>query len=245
MYHDDTDFCYRAKRAGLKLIYLPAAKLLHKASSLTGGPDPISAFDTARATKFIMLKHLGLWRGFLYLPAFQARLLLRLISRKIDIPGFLLRGKPRRGLEPLETLGSISHGLIRSDRPRKASAKNETIAFCHAESYRERQRTVPYLPVPTLLGERRVRSRVRPFAGRELFQAVQAGRTATQLFYVPFSSVRRAFDIYTVPRYDVVVIHREAFPFFAHGRANAPAAAFQSGLQLRRCDSRRPSGHTE
>lgn len=94
VYHDDTDFCYRAKRAGLKLIYLPAAKLLHKASSLTGGPE--SDFSVRYRTRnqiYFMLKHLGLWRGFLYLPAFQARLLLRLISRKIDIPGFLLREK--------------------------------------------------------------------------------------------------------------------------------------------------------
>ncbi|MGA7625815.1 MAG: glycosyltransferase family 2 protein [Candidatus Acidiferrales bacterium] len=94
VYHDDTDFCYRAKRAGLKLIYLPSAILLHKASSLTGGPE--SDFSVRYRTRnqiYFMLKHLGLWRGFFYLPAFQARLLVRLVSRKIDFPGFLLREK--------------------------------------------------------------------------------------------------------------------------------------------------------
>ena len=94
VYHDDTDFCYRAKRAGLKLIYLPSASLLHKASSLTGGPE--SDFSVRYRTRnqiYFMLKHLGLWRTLFYLPAFQARLLLRLISRKIDFPGFLLREK--------------------------------------------------------------------------------------------------------------------------------------------------------
>ena len=93
-YHDDTDFCYRAKRAGLKLIYLPSAKLLHKASSLTGGPE--SNFSVRYRTRnqiYFMLKHLGLWRGLYYLPAFQAFLLWRLISREIDLPGFYLREK--------------------------------------------------------------------------------------------------------------------------------------------------------
>jgi GT2 family glycosyltransferase len=94
VYHDDTDFCYRAMRAGLKLIYLPSAKLLHKASSLTGGPE--SEFSVRYCTRnqiYFILKHLGPWRGLIYLPAFQARLLWRLISRKVDFPSFLLREK--------------------------------------------------------------------------------------------------------------------------------------------------------
>jgi GT2 family glycosyltransferase len=94
VYHDDTDFCYRAKRAGLKLIFLPSAKLFHKASSLTGGPE--SDFSVRYRTRnqvYFMLKHLGLWRGLYYLPAFQVFLLLRLIFRRIDLPGFFLREK--------------------------------------------------------------------------------------------------------------------------------------------------------
>jgi glycosyltransferase involved in cell wall biosynthesis len=79
------------------------------------------------------------------------------------------------------------------------------------ESASERYRIYQFVPYLESAG---FECRVRPFAGRELFQAVQAGRTATQLCYVPFSSVRRAVDLYTVRRYDVVVIHREAFPFF-------------------------------
>jgi GT2 family glycosyltransferase len=94
VYYEDADFCYRAKRAGLKLIYFPSARLLHKASSLTGGPE--SEFSVRYCTRnqiYFMLKHLGPWRGLIYLPAFQARLLWRLISRKIDFPRFLLREK--------------------------------------------------------------------------------------------------------------------------------------------------------
>ncbi|MBZ5501602.1 MAG: glycosyltransferase family 2 protein, partial [Acidobacteriia bacterium] len=94
VYLDDTDFCYRAKRAGLRLFYLPSARLLHKASSLTGGPE--SDFSVRYRTRnqiYFMLKHLGLWRGLYYLPAFQIFLVLKLIFREIDLSGFFLREK--------------------------------------------------------------------------------------------------------------------------------------------------------
>jgi GT2 family glycosyltransferase len=94
VYHDDTDFCFRAKRAGLKLIYLPSAQLLHKASSLTGGPE--SEFSVRYQTRnhiYFMLKHLGFLRAVLYLPAFQISLLLKLLSHKIDFASFSLREK--------------------------------------------------------------------------------------------------------------------------------------------------------
>ncbi len=91
-YHDDTDFCYRAKKAGLKILYLPSARLLHKASSLTGGED--SEFSVRYRTRnqvYFMLKHLGLFRGLYYLPAFQAFLLIKLVGRRIDFASFVLR----------------------------------------------------------------------------------------------------------------------------------------------------------
>jgi GT2 family glycosyltransferase len=92
VYLEDTDFCYRAKRAGVKLYYFPFALLLHKASSLTGGPE--SDFSVRYRTRnhvYFMLKHLGPWRGLFFLPAFQIHQLLKLVSRKIDLSGFFLR----------------------------------------------------------------------------------------------------------------------------------------------------------
>jgi hypothetical protein len=92
VYLDDTDFCYRAKEAGLKIIYLPAAILLHKASSLTGGPESVfSVRFRTRNQIYFMLKHLGVWRSLYYLPAFQVYQLAKLLLRKIDFAGFLLR----------------------------------------------------------------------------------------------------------------------------------------------------------
>lgn len=94
VYLDDTDFCFRATQAGLTIFYLPSAIVFHKASSLTGGVD--SDFSVRYRTRnqiYFMLKNLGVWRGSLYLPAFQLYQLLKLLSRKIGLRGFALREK--------------------------------------------------------------------------------------------------------------------------------------------------------
>ena len=94
VYLDDTDFCYRAAQAGMKLMYVPSATLLHKASSLTGGPE--SDFSVRYRTRnqvYFMLKHLGLWRNMFFLPAFQIYQVVKLLSRKIGLREFFLRQK--------------------------------------------------------------------------------------------------------------------------------------------------------
>jgi GT2 family glycosyltransferase len=89
---DDADLCYRAKQAGFKLVYLPSATLLHKASGSTGGPDSdLNARYGTRSQVIFMLKHLGIWRSLYYLPAYQVHLLLKLVMRKINLSRFWLR----------------------------------------------------------------------------------------------------------------------------------------------------------
>lgn len=93
-YVEDTDFSYRAKTAGLKLMYIPSATLLHKAHSLTGGLfSPFMMKYTTRNRVYFMLKHFGAWRGAYYIPAYQGYLLHQLLSRKIRLPMFWLREK--------------------------------------------------------------------------------------------------------------------------------------------------------
>lgn len=93
-YVEDTDFSYRAMRAGLKLMYLPTATLLHKAHSLTGGlfSDFMMRYTT-RNRIYFMLKHFGPWRGLYYVPAYQVHLLLQLLLRKVKPSMFWLREK--------------------------------------------------------------------------------------------------------------------------------------------------------
>jgi GT2 family glycosyltransferase len=91
-YVEDTDFCYRAKRAGLTLMYLPSATLLHKAHSLTGGLfSHFMMRYTTRNRVYFLLKHFGPWRGLYYLPAYQLHLLLQLLSGRAGLSMFWLR----------------------------------------------------------------------------------------------------------------------------------------------------------
>jgi GT2 family glycosyltransferase len=91
-YVEDTDFSFRAMQAGLKLMYLPSATLLHKAHSLTGGlfSDFMMRYTT-RNRIYFMLKHFGPWRGLYYVPAYQIHLLLQLVLRKVKPSMFWLR----------------------------------------------------------------------------------------------------------------------------------------------------------
>lgn len=61
VYYDDTDFCLRALRAGLRLWYTPATRIFHKVGSLTGGNQ--SDFGIrygARNKVYFIRKHLGI-----------------------------------------------------------------------------------------------------------------------------------------------------------------------------------------
>lgn len=61
VYWDDTDFMYRAMKAGVRLMYLPQAKLSHKVASLTGGSGtPFAIRYGTRNSLYFLLKHFGL-----------------------------------------------------------------------------------------------------------------------------------------------------------------------------------------
>jgi len=56
-YWEDTDFAVRALRAGLRNYLIPAAKLWHKVSSLTGKNSPFQQFYAVRNHAFFIRKH--------------------------------------------------------------------------------------------------------------------------------------------------------------------------------------------
>jgi GT2 family glycosyltransferase len=70
VYFDDTDFCWRAHRAGVKLFYLPAARLKHKVSSLTGGMSSFTVRYHTRNHVYYFLKNYPRWRALFYCPAY-------------------------------------------------------------------------------------------------------------------------------------------------------------------------------
>jgi GT2 family glycosyltransferase len=70
LYFDDTDFCLRASRTGVKLFYLPSARLKHKVSSLTGGTSSFSLRYITRNHVYYVLKHYSPLSIMFYLTAF-------------------------------------------------------------------------------------------------------------------------------------------------------------------------------
>lgn len=72
VYMDDVDFMYRAMKAGVKLLYLPEAKLLHKVGHLTGGENsPASVRFCTRNRVYFMLRHFGMTRSLAMLVLYQ------------------------------------------------------------------------------------------------------------------------------------------------------------------------------
>lgn len=71
VYSDDTDFMFRAMRAGIAMQYIPTPTLLHKVGYLTGGEtSPFSIRYGTRNRVFFLIKHFGRLRAtpwFLFL----------------------------------------------------------------------------------------------------------------------------------------------------------------------------------
>jgi GT2 family glycosyltransferase len=72
LYFDDTDFCLRAKRAGVRLFYIPSTRLLHKVSSLTGGISAMSLRYITRNHVYYALKNCSNFSLPFYLLALYA-----------------------------------------------------------------------------------------------------------------------------------------------------------------------------
>jgi GT2 family glycosyltransferase len=78
VYYDDTDFVWRMTRAGLRIRYVPAAVVLHKVSTSTGGErSPFSLYYTNRNRIYFIRKNLrGVQKAF----AMGYMLLTRLVN---------------------------------------------------------------------------------------------------------------------------------------------------------------------
>jgi GT2 family glycosyltransferase len=119
VYFDDTDFCYRAMRKGVSLLYSPSACLFHKVSSLTGGGE--SEFTTRYCTRnhvYFLLKNLTFWKSTFYLAVFQVRLLGKCIVLRHSL-SLLWRAQKAfwEGIRLFRSNGSIS--LTRNELERQ------------------------------------------------------------------------------------------------------------------------------
>jgi GT2 family glycosyltransferase len=89
VYFDDTDFCFRARRSGQKLFYMPSVGLLHKVSSLTGGGSSLThILYTTRNHVYYLAKNLGWLHCSYYLPLYQLKIAAKLVSGRLSVKGF-------------------------------------------------------------------------------------------------------------------------------------------------------------
>jgi GT2 family glycosyltransferase len=101
VYVDDSDFMYRALKAGVKLMYQPEAKLLHKAGGLTGGEEsPFTIHYSTKNRIFFQLKHLGLMRTIPWLVVREISWILAVLLGKQTIAWYKLKNRAlRAGLQ--------------------------------------------------------------------------------------------------------------------------------------------------
>lgn len=105
VYFDDVDFAVRALRAGYEYWLDPAARLVHKASSLTGGKDsPFTVSWTARNWPLLVRIHR---RGIARLAALayvQLWIAGRLLLRRDQVADFRLRQRRFRDAMRVELI---------------------------------------------------------------------------------------------------------------------------------------------
>lgn len=90
VYFDDTDFCLRAYRASLKLMYLPTARVYHKVSSLVGHRSDTSLRYVTRNHVYYVMKHFRLWMLWYYLPVCQIHIVRRCLQAKRKLRAFFM-----------------------------------------------------------------------------------------------------------------------------------------------------------
>jgi GT2 family glycosyltransferase len=93
VYFDDTDFCRRAYRSGIKLFYVPSVRLLHKVSSLTGSVSDFTIRYLTRNHVYYLLKNFPRWQVLFYLPAYQVHILVRYFLTPTKLRAFLITEK--------------------------------------------------------------------------------------------------------------------------------------------------------
>ena len=93
VYFDDADFCLRAHRGGVKLVYAPDTKLFHKVSSLIGHRSETAIRYVTRNHVYYVLKHFRFFQILYYLPVCQLHIFVRCLFAKNRAKAFVIAQK--------------------------------------------------------------------------------------------------------------------------------------------------------
>jgi hypothetical protein len=92
VYYDDTDFCFRARKAEIRMYYLPNVRLLHKVSSLTKGDDsPFTTHYMVRNRVYYMRKNVGGLFALVGLLSMQVRYCINAVRSRSSLAKFRLQ----------------------------------------------------------------------------------------------------------------------------------------------------------
>lgn len=88
-YFEEVDWCFRGRRAGFDILYVPEAVVYHKGGVSTGGTfSPIASYYRTRNWIYFMRKHAAFYHWFTFVPLFSyvfARRFLKAMVRW-DVP---------------------------------------------------------------------------------------------------------------------------------------------------------------
>jgi GT2 family glycosyltransferase len=73
IYAEDADWCLRARAAGVRLLFVPTARLWHKVSASSGAASPWKIYHRLRANLTLFARHARGLARLTWLPAFLAQ----------------------------------------------------------------------------------------------------------------------------------------------------------------------------
>ena len=117
MYCEDMDFMDRARKADLKVTYIPSATVQHRVNALTGGAaSEFTIRHTHRSYVYFLLKRFGIWRSLPLLAGNQAYLVARLLLRLDTLSVYRLKQASfREGIQIYkqgDVAESVVHGSV-------------------------------------------------------------------------------------------------------------------------------------
>jgi GT2 family glycosyltransferase len=113
VYFDDTDFCWRLRKAGVPIGYTATTCLVHKVGGSTGGTtSPFTAKITARNRLYFLHKHFGAATAFSWTPVFLLYYLVR-YGLRWNIKCIAATNRRFAGTRPsVSTYSQKSRGLL-------------------------------------------------------------------------------------------------------------------------------------
>lgn len=120
-YFEEVDWCFRGRRSGHRILFVPRAVVYHQGEASTGkGLNPITAYYRTRNWMYFMRKHAAPYHWVAFVPLFSAvflkRLLTALVRGDVAVAGSLFRALWWH-LRPQSPFGAIDPAVMRAARP--------------------------------------------------------------------------------------------------------------------------------